>query len=123
LGGHAFITFVTTNEAVRETAWAYIAYAAAATFCGAVCFDFDGVFIGATWTRDMRNMMLVSMALYLLSFVLLKPFGNAGLWLAILFFLSIRGATLYWRYRRLVREAFPDAQSAAPVPVASASRG
>jgi MATE family multidrug resistance protein len=123
LGGHAFIAFVTTNEAVRETAWSYIAYAAAATFCGAVCFDFDGVFIGATWTRDMRNMMLLSMGLYLLSFVVLKPFGNAGLWLAILFFLSTRGATLYWRYRRLVREAFPDAQSNAPVPVASASRG
>lgn len=122
LGGHAFITFVTTNEAVRETASNYIAYAAAATFCGAACFDFDGVFIGATWTRDMRNMMLLSMALYLLSFVLLKPFGNAGLWLAILFFLSVRGVTLYWRYRRLVREAFPDAQSAAAVPIASVSR-
>jgi multidrug resistance protein, MATE family len=123
LGGHAFIGFVTTNEAVREAAWNYIPYAAAATFVGAACFDFDGVFIGAAWTRDMRNMMLVSMALYLLSFVLLKPLGNAGLWLAILVFLSTRGATLYWRYRHLVREAFPAAQSAAPVPMASASSG
>jgi MATE family multidrug resistance protein len=122
-GGHAFITFVTTNEAVRETAWAYIPYAAAAAFCGALCFEFDGVFIGATWTRDMRNMMLVSMALYLLSFVLLKPLGNAGLWLAFLAFLGVRGATLYWRYQTLVRRAFPDAQSIAPAPIASASRG
>jgi MATE family multidrug resistance protein len=123
VGGHAFIAFITTNEAVRETAWVYVPYAAAATFCGAACFEFDGVFIGAAWTRDMRNMMLLSSGLYLLCFWVLKPFGNTGLWLAILFFLGMRGATLYWRYRRLVSEAFPSAQSAEAEPIASATSG
>jgi len=123
IGGHAFVTFVSTSDAVREAAWCYIPYAAAAAFCGAAAFEFDGVFFGATWTREMRNMMLFSMVLYLLSFLALLPFGNTGLWLAFLFFLSVRGVTQYWLYRGLVRETFPLAQSAAPVPVASASRG
>ncbi len=123
IGGHAFVTFVTTNEAVRAAAWTYMPFAASAAFCGAFAFELDGVFYGAIWTRDMRNVMLTSMALYLLSFVALKPFGNVGLWLSFLFFLTMRGVIQYWRYRHLVRVAFPAAQSLAPVPVASASRG
>jgi MATE family multidrug resistance protein len=122
LGGHAFITFVTTNEAVREAAWTYLPLAASAAFCGALAFELDGVFFGAIWTHEMRNIMLAAMALYLLSFIALKPFGNLGLWLAFLFFLTMRGTIQYWRYRRLVKAAFPDIQSATLEPVASASR-
>jgi MATE family multidrug resistance protein len=70
----------------------------------------------------MRNIMLAAMALYLLSFIALKPFGNLGLWLAFLFFLTMRGTIQYWSYRRLVKAAFPDIQSATLEPVASASR-
>jgi MATE family multidrug resistance protein len=121
IGGHAFIVFVTTNEAVRAAAWTYMPFAASAAFVGALAFELDGVFYGAIWTRDMRNVMLISLALYLLCFAALKPFGNTGLWLAFLLFLTLRGVIQYWYYRGLVREAFPLAQSAAPVPTASAT--
>ena len=82
-----------------------------------------GVFVGATWTRDMRNMMLVSLAFFIASFYLLRPLGNSGLWLALLFFLAARGLTLAWRYRKLSTLSFPLAQSAAVAPIASARRG
>jgi MATE family multidrug resistance protein len=45
---------------------------------GALAYEFDGVFIGATWTRDMRNMMLLSLAVYLASFALLRPSAIQG---------------------------------------------
>jgi multidrug resistance protein, MATE family len=123
LFGHAFIAFLTTNPQVRIYANEYLVFAALVPLVGALAYEFDGVFIGATWTRDMRNMMLLSLAAYLAGFVLLRPFGNTGLWLALLLFLAVRGLTLAWRYRKLSALSFLLAQSTAAAPVASASRG
>ncbi|WP_036260954.1 MATE family efflux transporter [Methylocapsa aurea] len=122
-GGGAFIDFLTTSPEVRALAREYLLFAALTPLAGALAFEFDGVFIGATWTRDMRNMMLVSLALYIGGFFLLRPFGNAGLWSALLIFLLARGLTQAWRYRMLSAAAFPLAQSPAPEPIASTSRG
>jgi multidrug resistance protein, MATE family len=94
LFGNAFIAFLTTNPQVRTYANAYLVFAALVPLVGALAYEFDGVFIGATWTRDMRNMMLFSLAVYLASFTLLRPLGNTGLWLALLVFLAVRGLTL-----------------------------
>jgi multidrug resistance protein, MATE family len=123
ISGKPFIDFLTTEPQVRAFARDYLLFAALAPLAGALAYELDGVFVGATWTRDMRNMMLVSLALYITSFYLLRPFGNAGLWLSLLLFLLARGLTQAWRYRKLSALSFPLAQSAAAVPVASASRG
>ncbi|MGB8901966.1 MAG: MATE family efflux transporter [Methylocella sp.] len=123
VSGKPFIDFLTTEPQVRAFARDYLLFAALAPLAGALAYELDGVFVGATWTRDMRNMMLVSLALYIASFYLLRPFGNAGLWLSLLLFLLARGLTQAWRYRKLSALSFPLAQSAAAAPVASASRG
>ncbi|MEM8755594.1 MAG: MATE family efflux transporter, partial [Pseudomonadota bacterium] len=66
----------------------------------------DGIFIGATRTRDMRNAMIVSLAAYLiLLFTLPELFGNHGLWAAMLFFFMARGVTLGLRYPALEASA------------------
>jgi MATE family multidrug resistance protein len=66
----------------------------------------DGIFIGATRTRDMRNMMALSCLAYALAAaVLVPPFGNHGLWLAFLASFVIRGVTLGLRYPALERQA------------------
>jgi MATE family multidrug resistance protein len=119
-GGGAFIDFVTTNQAVRDHARAYLVFAALTPLAGAMAFEFDGVFIGATWTRDMRNMMLLSLALYIATFFALHSLGNTGLWSALLVFLITRGLTQAMRYPALVQSTFPEAQSAAASPVRSA---
>ena len=72
-----------------------------------MAFEFDGVFVGATWTRDMRNLMLAALAVYLALFLALRPFGNAGLWAALLGFLVARGALQGWRYTALEGATFP----------------
>lgn len=123
LAGPAFIAFLTTEPQVRACAMANLWLAALAPLAGTLAYEFDGVFSGATWTRDMRNLMLLSLALYVASIYLLRPSGNAGLWLSLLIFLLARGISQLWRYRKLSALSFPLAQSAAATPIAPASRG
>jgi multidrug resistance protein, MATE family len=120
LGGIS-IDFLTTNPQVRAYAHDCLAFAALMPLAGVLAFELDGVFIGATWTRDMRNVMVVSLGIYLASFYLLRPFGNGGLWVALAIFYLSRGLNQAWRYRKLSAESFPLAQSATATPVASAS--
>lgn len=64
----------------------------------------DGVFIGAARSRYMMHSMVVSVGLvYLPAWLLLKGFGNHGLWLSFILFNAARGFTLAWYYRRLSR--------------------
>jgi MATE family multidrug resistance protein len=106
LGGPTFIDFLTTNAEVRSYAHDYLAFAAIAPIIGALAFEFDGVFIGATWTRDMRNLMLVSLAVFAACVYLFGGFGNAGLWASLLVFFMARGLTQALRYPRLLGATF-----------------
>jgi MATE family multidrug resistance protein len=99
VGGPAFIDLLTTNPEVREVARVFLIWAALTPLFGVAAFEFDGVFIGATWSDDMRNMMLVSLVAYVVVWQLATPYlGNHGLWLALVTFLVTRGATLAARY-------------------------
>ncbi|WP_342359102.1 MATE family efflux transporter [Terrarubrum flagellatum] len=104
--GGALIDFISTNAEVRSTARAFLLFAALAPFAGALAFLFDGVFIGATWTRAMRDAMLVSFALGGLVYVAASPWGNSGLWLTFLAFLALRGLVQAALYSRLERATF-----------------
>ena len=65
-------------------------------------FLYDGVFIGATRSRDMRNAMLVSLLMiFLPSWYFLQPLGNHGLWLAFTLFMFSRGVTMHVLYKRI----------------------
>lgn len=95
LAGDALIAVVTTSSEVRELAGAYLPWAAFTAISGMLAFQMDGVFIGATWSRDMRNMMLLSFAIYVAALYALTPlFGNSGLWAALHVFLVVRGISL-----------------------------
>jgi len=108
LAGPFIIETMTTSEPVRATARLYLPFAALTPLVGTLAFQMDGVFIGATWSADMRNMMLLSLALYLVTWWLLTPLiGVAGLWIALLVLLGVRGISLLWRTRAKVRTAFP----------------
>ena len=106
--GGSIIAFSTTSEAVQVAAVTYLGWAALSPLIGVWCFQLDGIFIGATRTRDMRNMMLASLAVFFLAFALLAPrFGNHGLWAAYMVFYLTRAATLLWRLPYLVKAVFP----------------
>ncbi len=102
ISGPAIIDLMTTSPEVRLEARTYLIYLIAAPFVGVASWMFDGIFIGATRTRDLRNMMLVSTVIYCICvFALMTPYENHGLWLSLLIFLAARGVTLAWRYPAL----------------------
>jgi multidrug resistance protein, MATE family len=106
VSGDALIDLITTSPEVRLAAREFMWLAALAPACGVLAYVYDGIFIGASWARDMRNLMLLALATYLAAFYLLMPLGNAGLWIAFLIFLLARGGFQALRYPTLVRASF-----------------
>lgn len=92
---------MTASLDVRATAYDFLWLAALARVCGVMAFSFDGIYIGATWARDMRNLMVVSFLAYLAVWWLARPLGNEGLWIAILSFFLARGLLQAARYPAL----------------------
>jgi len=104
LGGRWGIELMTGLEAVRASALVYLPYLIALPPIAVWAFLFDGVFIGATRTAEMRNGMALALAVFLLAAWTLMPgLGNHGLWLAMLLLMATRGlwlGLLYWRLER-----------------------
>ncbi|MEC9344304.1 MAG: MATE family efflux transporter [Pseudomonadota bacterium] len=106
--GPFLIAMMTTVETVRAEAALYLVFAALTPLTGVLAIQMDGVYIGATWSREMSLMMLVSIAVYLLAWwLMIGPLGNAGLWLALHAFLLCRGVTLGLMLGPKLRTAFP----------------
>ncbi|MER9221198.1 MATE family efflux transporter [Mesorhizobium sp. M0644] len=107
LEGTDLVALITTATDVRAIADIYLPWAAFTALSGALAFQMDGVFIGATWSRDMRNMMLVSFLSFSAALLILAPaFGNHGLWAALHVFLLVRGFSLLAILRLRVRAVF-----------------
>lgn len=105
--GPAIIDAMSTSPEVRATARLYLIWAALTPIVGVWCFQLDGVYIGATWTADMRNMMLASLVVYFTAWAILKPaFANHGLWAALHVFYVARATTLLIRLPALERATF-----------------
>lgn len=114
LGGGGFIDAVTTSAEVRDVARHHLWLAALAPLVAALPFAFDGIYIGATWTRAMRDLMVVALLAYvaLLAGIRMSGMGNAGLWLAFLGFLAFRGIGQALAYPALARRSFPTRPAA-----------
>lgn len=68
------------------------------------CYLLDGIFVGLTAARAMRQTMLIAFAGYLLVYYLVgQHYGNRGLWGSLTFFMVLRAVTmaLWWKYRGL----------------------
>jgi len=94
VAGHLFIQMQTDIPEVRDTAFIYLPYLAALPLLAVASYLLDGLFIGATRAREMRNAMLLSVVIIAPIAYAAQNFGNHGLWLTLLLFMLIRGATL-----------------------------
>ncbi|MFB2549733.1 MATE family efflux transporter [Ensifer soli] len=111
LVGRAVVDLLTTAEDVRAAAYVYLPWAAVTAMTGALAFLMDGVFIGATWSRDMRNMMIAAFLCYGVALLVLVPaFGNHGLWASLNLFLVLRGVFLFALVPRRSAQTFRAAQ-------------
>jgi MATE family multidrug resistance protein len=106
LFGAAFIDIMTASIDVRHIARDYLPFVIFAPLLGVFAFAFDGVYIGATWARDMRNLMVASLLIFLTAWFALRSFGNAGLWGALLVHYAARGGLEALRYPALLRKSF-----------------
>ena len=100
--GNSIINVMTTAEDVRVVSYEYLPWMVIAPMAGVAAWMLDGIFIGATRTADMRNMMFVSFCIYLIALALLLPaYGNHGLWASLIIFSIARGVTLGFKYPAL----------------------
>ena len=106
LFGPALIDIMARDVEVQAAARLYLPWVVASPFLLLGLVMFDGIFIGATRSADMRNMMAVAAAIYLVAvLVLIGPMGNHGLWLALTISFIARGMTLGLRYPALEAQA------------------
>ena len=90
--GPSVINLLTTIPDVITAANQYLIWLIIAPVIGVWSYLFDGLFIGATRSAEMRNTMLFStLFCYLPAWYFLQDLGNHGLWLAIIIFLAARG--------------------------------
>lgn len=106
LFGTSFIDIMSANAEVRRIARDYLPFVVVAPLLGVFAFAYDGVYIGATWARDMRNLMVLSLLIFLAAWFALRSFGNAGLWGALLVHYAARGGLEALRYPALLRKSF-----------------
>jgi multidrug resistance protein, MATE family len=108
IGGGFFIDFVSTNPDVRSYARDYLVFAALTPLFGAAAFAFDGIYTGATWTRSMRDLMVIAFIVYGAILLMAGDLGNTALWIALLTFLSARGLGQFILYPRLAKRTFAN---------------
>lgn len=102
LFGHILVAALTNLVEVRDLANSLLPLCATYVVLSVAAFQLDGIFIGATRSREMRNAALQSIAAFLLAaLVLTRQFHNEGLWWAFIIFVVARALALLRYYKRV----------------------
>jgi MATE family multidrug resistance protein len=109
VAGPLIIRILTDLPDVRATAMRYLPWMIISPLVSVWCFLYDGVYVGATRAKAMRDIMLVStLIIFLPAWYLLQPLGNHGLWLAFTLFMASRGIGMHLGYRKFVLPRVPS---------------
>ena len=96
LSKNYYIITMTDLPNIREISFFYSYWIIIIPFAASFCFQFDGIFVGASQTTELRNAMIVSVSIYIVvSFFLIASFGNTGLWLSLCIFFIVRALSLF----------------------------
>jgi MATE family multidrug resistance protein len=104
--GARFAASFSTDPAVVSTTLAFVPWAVLLPLLGVTSYVFDGVYIGATWTRAMLLTMAAAIVIYAGLLFAAAPLGNHGLWLAFSLFLVARAAGQATLLPKLKRATF-----------------
>jgi MATE family, multidrug efflux pump len=104
--GPVLIDIMTASPEVRRLARDFLLFVTVSPLLSVFAFAYDGVYIGATWARDMRNLMALSLVIFLSAWFALRGYGNAGLWGALLIHYAARGGLEALRYPWLLKASF-----------------
>lgn len=104
LWGANIIGLLTDLDKVAHMAQDYLPWLVILPVISSLCFIFDGIFVGLTRAKEMRNSMIFSSLIGFFGvFLLVIPYQNHGLWFAMSCFMLLRGLTLAKKYRDLYR--------------------
>lgn len=95
VAGPWLIDLMTTAPEVRAEARHYLPWILAAPLMGALAWAYDGIYIGALLTQEMRRLMLISAAAYVVALGVFWPFGNHGLWAAMMVLFAVRSVLMH----------------------------
>ena len=99
------INIITDIDILRFIAYKHAIWVIIIPPIAAFCYQFDGIFIGASQTKDLRNGMMISVASFIvISIYSTKYFGNHGLWLSLLLFMLLRSLTLNYFFNRILKK-------------------
>lgn len=106
--GQLLVNIITGIDSVRAAAGDYLPWMLVAPIISVWSYQYDGIYVGVTRTVEMRNSMLLSLALFIaLSWLLIPWWHNHGLWLAFMIFMALRGITLALWFPRIERSMPP----------------
>ena len=96
---------LTDLDYLRYLAFNYFIWIVIIPPIASLCYQFDGIFIGASQTTEMRNGMILSVIIFIISsHFLVNNFGNHGLWMALLLFMIMRSITLNYYFNRILKK-------------------
>ena len=99
------INIITDIEILRFISYKHFIWIIIIPPFASFCYQLDGIFIGASQTKEIRNAMLISVASFIvLSIYLTKHFDNHGLWLSLLLFMIIRSLTLKYFFNKIIQK-------------------
>jgi len=105
-GGQIIGLFSNLQE-VLETAETYMIWVAVLPVIAVWGYQLDGVFLGLTQTRVLRNMMLISVAIFIpLSLIFMEFWGNHGLWASFTIFMGLRAITVAMNFSKVEKKVF-----------------
>jgi len=91
------INLMSDIEEIRKLSSSYVVWLILLPFIASFCYQFDGIFIGSSQTKELRNAMIFSVFCYLLiSIPLTKYLSNTGLWISLCLFMILRGLSLFY---------------------------
>ena len=104
--GSSIINLLTDIQEVRVVAYSYLPWLTALPLFAVWSYQFDGIFIGAMKTKEMRNGMMIAFISYFAAIeIFSEHFGADGLWIAIIVFMIARAVTLIAVYPRVRKAA------------------
>ena len=97
VGKNNFIFIMTDLPNIKNLSMSYSYWVVIIPFISSFCYQIDGIFIGASQTKELRNAMIVSVSIYILcALFLVSSFGNSGLWISLCIFFTLRAVTLFF---------------------------
>ena len=97
------ISLMSDIEEVKQLSSTFIVWLIILPFIASFCYQFDGIFIGASQTKELRNGMIFSVLCYLIiSILLTKYFSNTGVWISLCMFMILRALSLFYYLKNII---------------------